>query len=54
MAKRFALTKTGKIKKRVTGQAHFNARESGKVRRAKRKAFIASHTLRRFMAVAKV
>ncbi len=36
-AKRFQKTKTGKFQKRVAGQDHFNARESGKVTRSKRK-----------------
>lgn len=37
MAKRFKVTKTGKVLKRAAGQDHFNARESGKVTRAKRR-----------------
>ncbi len=37
IAKRFKVTKKGKILKRVAGQDHFNARESGKVTRAKRR-----------------
>ncbi|OGH88269.1 MAG: 50S ribosomal protein L35 [Candidatus Magasanikbacteria bacterium RIFOXYC2_FULL_42_28] len=52
IAKRFKVTKTGKIKKRVTGQDHFNARETGKVRRHKRRAYIASKTLKGFMDIA--
>lgn len=36
IAKRFKVTKTGKVIKRTAGQGHFNARETGKVRRAKR------------------
>ncbi len=36
-AKRFQKTRTGKFQKRTAGQDHFNARESGKVTRAKRK-----------------
>jgi large subunit ribosomal protein L35 len=36
MSKRFRITKNGKIIKRKAGQDHFNARESGKVRRNKR------------------
>jgi len=35
--KRFRITKTGKIKKKRAGQDHFNARETGKVRRNKRR-----------------
>ncbi len=37
IAKRFKVTKTGKVLKRVAGQDHFNARESGKVTRNKRR-----------------
>ena len=36
IAKRFKITKTGKILHRKSGQDHFNARESGKVTRSKR------------------
>jgi len=36
-AKRFKITKTEKIKQRKAGQDHFNARESGKVKRNKRR-----------------
>jgi len=35
--KRFKATKTGKIIKRTDGQDHFNARESGKTKRNKRR-----------------
>jgi len=31
IAKRFKVTKTGKVIKRAAGQGHFNSRESGKV-----------------------
>ncbi len=34
-AKRFTITKTGKIKQRKAGQDHFNARESGNTKRKK-------------------
>jgi large subunit ribosomal protein L35 len=37
LAKRFKITKTGKILKKRGGQDHFNARESGKVTRNKRR-----------------
>lgn len=37
VAKRFKVTKTGKVLKRKAGQDHFNSRESGKVRRNKRR-----------------
>ena len=36
-AKRFKVTKTGKVKQRKAGQDHFNARESGKTKRNKRR-----------------
>ncbi len=36
-AKRFKLTKSGKMVKRRAGQDHFNSREPGKVTRQKRK-----------------
>lgn len=37
IAKRFKVTKTGKVLKRACGQDHFNSREPGKVTRAKRR-----------------
>ena len=37
IAKRFKITKKKKILKRTGGQDHFNARESGKVKRNKRR-----------------
>jgi len=37
IAKRFKLTKTGKVIKKKAGQDHFNARESGNTTRAKRR-----------------
>jgi large subunit ribosomal protein L35 len=36
IAKRFRITKTGKVKKVASGQNHYNSRESGKVKRNKR------------------
>lgn len=36
VAKRFSVTKKKKVIKRTCGQDHFNARESGKTKRAKR------------------
>ncbi len=36
-AKRFTITKTKKIKVRKAGQDHFNARETGKTKRNKRR-----------------
>lgn len=37
IAKRFSLTKTGKMIKRKAGQDHFNAKESGNITRNKRR-----------------
>ncbi len=37
VAKRFKITKKKKIMKRMAGQDHFNARESGKTKRHKRR-----------------
>lgn len=37
LRKRFMVKKSGKIMHRVSGQGHFNAREPGKVTRAKRR-----------------
>ena len=37
VAKRFKITKKGKILKRKAGQDHFNTRESGKITRKKRR-----------------
>ncbi len=37
IAKRFNITKKGKILRRASGQDHFNARESGKVIKNKRR-----------------
>lgn len=37
IAKRFKITKSGKILKRKSGQDHFNSRESGKITRKKRR-----------------
>lgn len=37
IAKRFMVTKKGKVLKRKAGQAHFNGREPGKVTRMKRR-----------------
>ncbi len=36
LAKKVKITGTGKVLRRTTGQNHFNAKESGKVTRAKR------------------
>ncbi|MDP2736661.1 MAG: 50S ribosomal protein L35 [bacterium] len=46
-AKRFKVTKNEKILKRKAGQDHFNSRESGKVKRNKRRDICISNTERR-------
>jgi large subunit ribosomal protein L35 len=49
IAKRFKVTKKGKIEKRTAGQGHFNARESGKVGRNKRSDTIMSKSNKKVM-----
>ncbi len=44
-SKRFAITKTKKIKQRKAGQGHFNARETGKIKRIKRRDINTTKTL---------
>lgn len=44
-AKRFKITKGDKIKQRKAGQDHFNARESGKTKRNKRRDIDTSKSL---------
>ena len=46
IAKRFKVTKTGKVLKCTDGRGHFNARETGKVRRNKRRDKTMSTTLK--------
>jgi ribosomal protein L35 len=43
-AKRYIITKTKKVKHRKSGQDHFNARETGKVKRNKRRDVNADKT----------
>lgn len=50
-AKRFKVTRTGKILKRTAGQNHFNARENGKVGRNKKSDVVVSSTLNRVMQI---
>ncbi len=45
VAKRFKITKKGKVLKKKAGQGHFNARESGKTTRAKRRMTTMSETV---------
>ncbi|CAN5460428.1 hypothetical protein BH10PAT3_BH10PAT3_8910 [soil metagenome] len=42
--KRFTVTKTKKLRRRKAGQDHFNARESGKTTRNKRRDIFAHST----------
>ena len=44
-AKRFTITKSGKMKQRKAGQDHFNARESGNTKRNKRRDIDTNKTL---------
>jgi large subunit ribosomal protein L35 len=46
-SKRFKITKAKKIKQRKAGQDHFNARESGKTKRNKRRDIDTSKTLKK-------
>ncbi len=48
-AKRYKISKKGKIIKRTAGQNHFNSRENGKTGRNKKSDVIASTTLNRVM-----
>ncbi len=45
VAKRIKITKKGKVLKKRAGQDHFNARESGKVKRNKRRPKNVSKTI---------
>ncbi len=45
IAKRFKVTKTGKVIKRTSGQGHYNSREDGNTRRNKRSDKPLSKTL---------
>lgn len=51
-AKRYQVTKNGKIMKRKSGQNHFNARENGKAGRNKKSDVVMSKTLDKVMQVA--
>ncbi|MEK7131491.1 MAG: 50S ribosomal protein L35 [Patescibacteria group bacterium] len=50
-AKRYQVTKNGKIMKRTAGQNHFNARENGNTGRNKKSDVVTSQTLRRVMQI---
>lgn len=51
-AKRYKVTKTGKIEKRTSGQNHYNARETGNTGRNKKSDFIMSKRWDKVMQVA--
>ncbi|TAN33838.1 50S ribosomal protein L35 [Patescibacteria group bacterium] len=51
IAKRFRVTKKGKIIKRTAGQNHFNSRESGKIGRNKKSDTVSSATLNKVMEI---
>ena len=47
IAKRFKITPKGKVLKRVPGQDHFNSRETGKIKRNKRRDVLLTGQLSR-------
>lgn len=49
VAKRFRVTKTGKVIKRKSGQGHFNSRETGKVKRNKRSDMTLNASMQHFV-----
>ncbi|HEX5430310.1 MAG TPA: 50S ribosomal protein L35 [Patescibacteria group bacterium] len=53
MSKTFRITGSGKIMHRKAGQAHFNARESGKTTKSKRRDLVLSNVNRRILEVIK-
>ncbi len=50
-AKRFRVTKNGKVIKRTAGQNHFNSRENGKVGRNKKSDTVLSPTVNRIIQI---
>jgi len=48
-AKRFRITKTGKVEKKACGQNHFNARENGKTGRNKKSDVVIEHQFKRIV-----
>ncbi len=52
VAKRFAITRNGKVSHRTSGQDHFNARERSKVTRAKRQDRALTSTLTKTITLA--
>ena len=50
-SKRFVITKTNKVKHRNPGQDHFNARDTGQAKRAKRRDLTASTAFERTVRV---
>lgn len=59
ISKRFTLTKNGKVKSRMTGQDHFNGRNTGKQTRNKRRDSefnpdaASTKTLKQYLSIAK-
>jgi ribosomal protein L35 len=51
MSKTFRLTGTGKIMRRKSGQAHFNARENGNTTKGKRRDLVVPHANHRIKEV---
>jgi large subunit ribosomal protein L35 len=49
--KRFRVTAKGKLKQRHTGQDHFNARDTGKASRAKRRDVSTTDTLQKTIKI---
>lgn len=47
ISKRIRVTRTGKLIRRIAGQNHFNAKESGRTQRAKRASASFAHSFRR-------
>jgi ribosomal protein L35 len=51
MAKTFRITGSGKIMRRKSGQAHFNARETGNTTKGKRRDLVLNNVNRRILEV---
>ncbi len=51
MSKTFRITGSGKIMRRKSGQAHFNARENGNTTKGKRRDLQVAHVNRRIKEV---
>jgi len=51
VSKRFKITKTGKVTKQTCGKGHFNSRETGNVKRNKRKDGVARKPLNKTVKI---